>query len=42
LVTWLSGHGVDRARLAAAGFGDSRPVQDNSAKEAGQKTAASN
>ena len=30
VVAWLSTHGVDRSRLAAAGFGDTKPVQENS------------
>jgi OOP family OmpA-OmpF porin len=29
VVTWLGGHGVERSHLAAAGFGDTKPVQDN-------------
>ena len=33
VVTWLSAHEVNRARLAAAGFGDTKPVQDNGSEE---------
>jgi outer membrane protein OmpA-like peptidoglycan-associated protein len=33
VVAWLSQHGIDRARLTAAGFGDTRPVADNSTDE---------
>ena len=33
VVAWLVSHGVDRARLATAGFGDTKPVQDNSTEE---------
>jgi len=30
---WLAGKGVERARLAPAGLGDTRPVADNSTEE---------
>ena len=30
IVTWLADHGVERSRLTAAGFGESRPIADNS------------
>jgi len=33
VVAWLGNHEVDRARLAAAGFGDTKPVQDNTTEE---------
>ena len=33
VVAWLSNHEVDRARLAAAGLGDTKPVQDNATEE---------
>jgi OOP family OmpA-OmpF porin len=33
VVAWLSTQKVDRARLAAAGFGDTKPVQDNATEE---------
>lgn len=33
VVAWLGNHEVDRARLAAAGFGDTKPVQDNATEE---------
>ena len=33
VVAWLSSQQVDRARLAAAGFGDTKPVQDNATEE---------
>jgi OmpA-OmpF porin, OOP family len=33
VVTWLSSHEINRARLAAAGFGDTKPVQDNATEE---------
>jgi len=37
VVTWLSAHEIDRTRLAAAGFGDTKPVQDNATDEGRQK-----
>lgn len=33
VVTWLAGHGVDRARLTSLGFGDTKPLADNSSEE---------
>ncbi len=33
VVTWLSNQGVDRARLTATGFGDTKPVEDNATEE---------
>jgi outer membrane protein OmpA-like peptidoglycan-associated protein len=33
VVAWLAAHGIDKARLAAQGFGDSKPVADNSSEE---------
>ncbi len=33
VVTWLAGHGVDRARLTASGFGDTKPLAENSSEE---------
>ena len=33
VVAWLSKHEVDRARLSAAGFGDTKPVEDNSTED---------
>ena len=33
VVVWLGDHAVDRSRLAAAGFGDTKPVQDNTTEE---------
>lgn len=29
VVTWLTAHGIERARLASAGFGESKPVATN-------------
>ena len=37
VITWLSAHEVNRARLAAAGFGGTKPVQDNGAEDGRQK-----
>lgn len=37
VIAWLAGHGVDRARLVAAGFGDKRPVAPNTGEEGRQK-----
>lgn len=31
--TWLVTHGIEAARLATAGFGDTKPVADNAAEE---------
>jgi outer membrane protein OmpA-like peptidoglycan-associated protein len=33
VVSWLVAHGVDRSRLAAQGFADTKPVADNSTEE---------
>jgi len=33
VVAWLGSHEVDRGRLAAAGLGDTKPVQDNATEE---------
>ncbi len=33
VVAWLTQHGVEQARLTPAGYGDSRPVADNSTEE---------
>ena len=33
VVAWLGDHAVDRSRLAAAGLGDTKPVQDNTTEE---------
>jgi OOP family OmpA-OmpF porin len=33
VVAWLAAHGVDKARLAAAGFGDSKPLEPNTSDE---------
>jgi OmpA-OmpF porin, OOP family len=33
VVTWLAAHEIERPRLAAAGFGDTKPVQDNTTDE---------
>jgi len=33
VVTWLQQHGIDASRLMAAGFGDTKPVADNSTEE---------
>ncbi len=35
VVAWLAAHGIDKARLASAGFGDSKPVGENTT-EAGR------
>jgi flagellar motor protein MotB len=32
-VAWLADHGVDKSRLAAQGFADTKPVEDNSTEE---------
>ena len=37
VVTWLSAHEVNPARLAASGFGDTKPVQDNGSEDGRQK-----
>jgi outer membrane protein OmpA-like peptidoglycan-associated protein len=33
VAAWLSGHGIDKARLTTQGFGDTKPVADNGAEE---------
>jgi OOP family OmpA-OmpF porin len=33
VVSWLVGHGLDRSRLAAQCFADTKPVADNSTEE---------
>ncbi len=33
VVKWLTGHGVDKARLASAGFGPDRPLSDNTTED---------
>jgi OOP family OmpA-OmpF porin len=33
VVSWLVAHGVDRSRLAAQGFADTKPVGDNASEE---------
>jgi outer membrane protein OmpA-like peptidoglycan-associated protein len=33
VVAWLASHGVTKARLAAQGFGDTKPVADNATEE---------
>ena len=33
VVKWLTGHGIDRARLASQGFGDTRPIEPNATEE---------
>ncbi len=33
IVDWLADHGVDRSRLAGNGYGESRPIADNSSEE---------
>ena len=37
VIEWLAGHGVERSRLVAAGFGDTRPVAQNADDEGRQK-----
>jgi OmpA-OmpF porin, OOP family len=37
VIAWLTGHGVDGARLVPAGFGDARPVADNKDADGRQK-----
>jgi outer membrane protein OmpA-like peptidoglycan-associated protein len=31
--TWLTGHGIAAARLIAKGFGDSKPIADNTTED---------
>ena len=33
VVAWLAQNGIDKARLVAQGFGDSKPVADNTTEE---------
>jgi OOP family OmpA-OmpF porin len=33
VMNWLADHGVDRSRMTARGYGDARPVGDNSTEE---------
>lgn len=33
VVSWLAGHRIDRSRLSAAGFADTKPVGDNATEE---------
>jgi len=37
VIAWLAGHGIDKARLVPAGFGDARPVAPNTDDEGRQK-----
>ncbi len=37
VIAWLAGHGIDKARLVPAGFGDTRPIAENSSDEGRQK-----
>src|ERR1019366_3102930 len=37
VISWLSVHGVDGARLGPAGFGDPRPIAENKDEESRQK-----
>lgn len=37
VIAWLSGRGVDKARLVPAGFGDTRPVAENTDEGGRQK-----
>src|SRR5579859_584792 len=37
VISWLSGHGVEGTRLVAAGFGDARPIAENTDEEGRQK-----
>ncbi len=37
VISWLSSHGVEQSRLVAAGFGDMRPVGENTNEEGRQK-----
>lgn len=37
VISWLSMHGVDGARLVPAGFGDTRPIAENKDEEGRQK-----
>lgn len=37
VIAWLGTHGIEEARLVPAGFGDSRPVAENTSDEGRQK-----
>ena len=37
VITWLAGHGVEEARLVPAGFGDTRPIAENTNDEGKQR-----
>jgi OmpA-OmpF porin, OOP family len=37
VIAWLASRGIDKARLVPAGFGDTRPIADNSSDEGRQK-----
>jgi OOP family OmpA-OmpF porin len=37
VIAWLAGRGIDKTRLVPAGFGDTRPLADNSDDEGRQK-----
>ena len=37
VIAWLSAHGIEEARLVPAGFGNARPIADNSSEEGRQK-----
>lgn len=37
VIAWLAGHGVDKARLVPAGFGDTRPLAENTNDQGRQK-----
>ena len=37
VIAWLSTHGVEEARLVPAGFGNARPIADNTSEEGRQK-----
>lgn len=37
VVAWLGAHGIEKARLVPAGFGDSRPMAENTTDEGRQK-----
>jgi outer membrane protein OmpA-like peptidoglycan-associated protein len=40
VIAWLSSHGLDKARLVAAGFGDKRPIAPIPTTPDGRRTAA--
>jgi OOP family OmpA-OmpF porin len=37
VVAWLAANGIDKARLTARGFGDSKPIADNSTEDGRSK-----